>query len=72
MRDRYGRNLPDLRTMCRGQCEGTGWIPVHRRERKQPLRALWLAAERKKPTVDGYHFVRCPDCGGTGKRKGKR
>lgn len=28
--DRYGgpQNWPDHKTMCPGQCEGTGWIPT--------------------------------------------
>jgi hypothetical protein len=27
--DRYGgpQNWPDPATMCKGQCEGTGWVP---------------------------------------------
>lgn len=28
--DRYGGNYPDVKTMCKGQCEGTGWIPPKR------------------------------------------
>lgn len=46
--DRYGGNYPNLKTMCPGQCEGTGWIP-----------------RSNKP------WVKCPTCGGTGKRKTK-
>lgn len=26
--DRYGGNPPSALTICRGQCEGTGWIPA--------------------------------------------
>lgn len=26
--DRYGGRLPSFLTMCRGQCEATGWIPA--------------------------------------------
>lgn len=46
--DRYGgpKNYPNIKTLCKGQCEGTGWIP-------------------------GKKFTKCPDCGGTGKRKKK-
>lgn len=29
---------------------------------------LWRAAEAAKPSDDGWHFVGCPDCEGTGKR----
>jgi len=25
--DRYGGTGPDPDTMCKGQCEGTGWVP---------------------------------------------
>jgi hypothetical protein len=32
------------------------------------LRELWQQAEATHPTDDGWHFVRCPDCEGTGKR----
>ena len=31
---------------------------------------LWREAHLKADHVcDGWHFVKCPDCGGTGKRK---
>ena len=99
--DRYtalGIPYPDPETVCRGQCEGTGWVPIYissgddRKDAPQPrpddetdeaLRALWYAAEKKDrskdtntgvriPAVtdtgvrDGWHFVDCLDCGGTG------
>ena len=32
------------------------------------LVAAWEAAEIENPCDDGWHFVRCPDCGGSGKR----
>jgi len=44
--------------------EGTGWIPT---QRDGTYDALWDAAEAKSPSDDGYHFVKCPDCNGTGK-----
>ena len=93
--DRYdalGIPYPDTETMCQGQCEGTGWIPVHYSENEEPWRSLWIEAENKKRKQikmgrlralylivfkrikaitnldDGYHFVKCPDCNGTGKR----
>lgn len=34
------------------------------------LTELWNEAEEKHPSKDGWHFVECPDCGGTGKRRG--
>lgn len=29
---------------------------------------LWLEAESKEPADDGWHFLKCPDCKGTGKQ----
>lgn len=75
-----GISWPDPETMCLGQCEGTGVVPVYGSDRKgepkenevrpvdEPdpvLRALWLEAEAKEPADDGWHFVVCPDCKGT-------
>lgn len=66
--DRYGGNWPDPKTVCPGDCEGMGCIPVHKEEDDPVLLKLWQAAERLKPSDDGYHFVKCPTCNGTGKR----
>jgi Zn finger protein HypA/HybF involved in hydrogenase expression len=84
--DRYdalGIERPDPKTMCHGQCEGTGWVPIGPPEgrvpegrlfcpadNEEPWRTLWLEAEEKDPTDDGYHIVKCPDCEGTGKDQG--
>lgn len=102
-----GMELPDPKTMCRGDCEGTGWYPTQGRGRKELQHAyvaevsevdlkLWdeAHAEAHKLTTklktmwdwirtgqfswrsrisylfegcDGWHFVKCPDCNGTGK-----
>lgn len=90
--DRYqalGMPYPDPETMCPGQCEGTGWVPMFvppdppvpghlvlvdgAGVADDPrLRALWDEAERLNPSDDGWHFVCCPDCGGTGKQTGAR
>lgn len=35
-----------------------------------PEMAGWRAAEKESPTWDGWHFVKCDACGGTGKRSG--
>jgi hypothetical protein len=89
--DRYqalGIPYPNAKTMCLGQCEGTGIIPIHGKDWKDPsgkkdqiavrvgsssedadYQKLWQEAEDKEPTDDGWHFVKCLDCGGTGKRK---
>jgi hypothetical protein len=70
--DRYqalGIPYPEPATMCKGQCEGTGFVPVAKDDTEEPFRTLWLEAEAKEPSDDGWHFVKCPDCNGTGKRK---
>jgi len=70
--DRYkalGIPYPDQKTMCLGMCEGTGCVPVKHDEEDDALRKLWEAAEVETPTDDGWHFVKCPECGGTGKRE---
>lgn len=83
--DRYGGHWPDPATVCKGHCEGTGFVPIFLpgKDREPPVadgqlvptkqvgpvfKELWLAAEKESPSEDGYHFVRCPDCKGTGKR----
>jgi len=69
--DRYqalGIPYPDPDTMCPGDCEGTGWVPINANETEEIYRALWLEAEQKAPSDDGWHFVKCPDCSGTGKK----
>ena len=68
--DRYqalGIPYPDPATMCKGQCEGTGYVPIERGDSSEPWRTLWAEAEAKKPTDDNWHFVVCPNCNGTGK-----
>lgn len=69
---RYGDNindLPDKYTMCRGPCEGMGVFPLKSDDQGEPgLRALWLEADAKEPSDNGWHFVKCPDCSGTGLR----
>ena len=92
--DRYdalGVPRPYPETMCRGQCEGTGWYPENDQNSVlwQDAHAKrcnfrgWLGAmweNRRDPSTvwyviksgwkcDGWHFVKCPDCDGTGKRK---
>ena len=72
--DRYkslGIPYPDVETMCKGQCEGTGFVPIKKDDMEEPFRTLWLESEKKNPTDDGWHFVKCPGCNGTGKRMGK-
>ena len=70
--DRYqalGISYPDPETMCKGQCEGTGWVPVCQGDPEPVFADLWEAAEKASPADDGWHFVKCSDCGGTGKAR---
>lgn len=86
--DRYsalGMEPPNPETMCKGECEGTGYVPTYNPEFKFPedgkerchpsdttplssaLLVLWNAAEQENPTDDGWHFIKCPECNGSGK-----
>src|SRR5260221_237340 len=79
--DRYkalGIPYPDPETTCKGPCEGTGFVPIKAGESDPVYRALWQEAhlnhctpfqEMREGKCDGWHFVRCQDCMGTGKRK---
>lgn len=76
--DRYealGMHPPSLLTVCRGQCEGVGVVPVKvckpEDETDPALIALWNQAEAESHATDGWHFVTCPQCHGTGKRQGR-
>lgn len=64
-----GSPMPDPETMCNGQCEGTGKVPIPADETSPEWKTLWVEAEKKSPSDDGWHFVDCPTCGGTGKEK---
>ena len=79
--DRYtalGIPYPDPATVCKGECEGIGFVPIQggpsrsglrvEGNLEEPWRSLWLEVEKKKPSDDGWHFVTCPECKGTGRR----
>lgn len=87
--DRYsaaGIDCPDTETVCGGECEGMGIIPIFMKtaainpdyysdfvmledsEKDPTLIKLWKEAEKELSSPDGYHFVTCPICGGSGKR----
>jgi hypothetical protein len=66
--DRYGGNLPDPATVCPGPCEGIGVYPENDPSKWPPdTRPLGAFDEDGGPD-DGWRFVTCPTCGGTGKR----
>ena len=62
-----GIEPPPPGTCCNGYCEGTGWVPVKADDPREVFRTLWMDAEKEKPTDDGWHFVKCSDCEGTGR-----
>lgn len=66
---RYGENtLPiDPKNVCKGHCEGTGWVPIYKDETREPFKTLWVEAEAAYSSADGWHFVKCPECKGSGK-----
>ena len=72
--DRYGdasAPRPDPDTMCKGPCEGTGVYPVSidnpmltDHEESEVAR---IEASAPGQNSDGWYFVTCPTCNGTGK-----
>lgn len=67
--DRYdalGIKRPGPSTMCKGQCEGTGFVPVSPDDNEEPYKTLRDEAEKRNPSKDGWHFVKCPECNGNG------
>lgn len=82
--DALGIPRPDPATVCAGQCEGTGFYPVFDARGRGDDRFVspadnntdedtkaWESAhaEALKHICDGWHFVTCPECNGTGKRQ---
>lgn len=68
--DRYSAigGHPDPATVCTGQCEGMGTYPVHISDPQ--LTDYERAAMAKcEPQADGWYFITCGACGGTGKKK---
>jgi len=70
--DRYGGNYPDTSSMCKGDCEGMGVVPVKLDDENEIYNQGWRDAEKEKPSDDGWHFVKCKDCGGTGKSQNQQ
>ncbi len=77
--DRYeaaGVPYPDPETMCKGQCDGMGCYPqklddpdITAEERRRWQAKHDDGAQHEGGACDGYHFITCPDCEGTGKRQ---
>lgn len=72
--DRYDNKYPDPRTMCTGDCEGMGIVPVKWDDEDERYREKWREAENENPDrlnpdiKPDYHFVPCNQCEGTGLR----
>lgn len=65
--DRYGGRTPSYLRGCFGQCEAMGWVPIRSDDPEEPWHTLWMEAEKESPSEDGWHFVKCPSCHGTGR-----
>lgn len=79
-----GTPYPDPATMCEGDCEGMGCYPhrltlsrITNQEEDTEDNRLWHEAHNApnghdmrfdNGACDGYHFIKCSDCGGTGKK----
>ena len=80
--DRYGGNAPSWLRGCHSDCEAMGVVPIFVAQREPgenecvtedegspKWRGAWEAAHAKPHAepCDGWHFVSCPDCNGTGR-----
>lgn len=80
--DRYGGRPPSWLRGCHGDCEATGYVPVAFAVHNDDPGAVCVDAEADPRYVeqwqaahaqhddkdcDGWHFVPCPDCNGTGR-----
>lgn len=79
--DRYGGYRPPW-NYCRGGCDAMGVIPVKLTRDSASGLVMASASDRRLPMLafdqhkrgeghedgrcDGWHFVQCPDCGGSG------
>jgi hypothetical protein len=69
-----GMPLPDPETMCKGQCDGAGCYPVKHSDDDVTGEELRRWEESHADPLahgdlpcDGWHFITCPDCEGSGK-----
>lgn len=58
--DRYGERAPSWLRGCHGDCEAMGWVPEEAHLEAEACSVF--GAE-----CDGWHFVQCLDCNGTGR-----
>jgi hypothetical protein len=64
--DRYGGNCPAWIRGCHGPCEAMGFYPTQDRS-KWPAGTRPVGTPEEDGTPDdGWRFVECPDCGGSG------
>lgn len=72
--DRYGGTPPSWLQGCHGECEATGWYPepCARTERDGgsgpgPVDPCQKPDDHLAADFDGWHFLRCGECKGTGR-----
>jgi hypothetical protein len=75
--DRYGGRTPSWLRGCFGECEALGFYPVQGDVKGDlsvfqglsgyELREVRRIKKERGPSDDGWYFVRCPDCHGTGR-----
>lgn len=57
----------EVRIRCH-QCRGEGRVRIHVRGSDPAYAKLWQAAERVRPSSDGFHTLTCRFCDGAGTR----
>ncbi len=69
--DRYtatGRPHPNRWTICKGDCEGMGFYPTDDPTEWPPGTRPAGTPEPDGTPDDGWRFIKCPKCNGTGRR----
>ena len=64
--DRYGGHLPSALRVCGGSCEGLGWYPVQEPETAYEEQAVRASIAANGLASDGWYFIRCDQCRGSG------
>lgn len=68
--DRYGGRTPSHLRGCFGQCEAMGVYPVSSTDPELTTAERQRIHERilvEGPAADGWYFITCPECNGTGR-----